>query len=185
MGRISRAQLTGLHHEGDETGGQSQQEKRVTKPGSKSQYSHYDLMRMLSGEIGNQHHVGACRGAECPCVAPHPAHPHAHSALAQAADDLVVAPQCTGSQFLHATIMRPNKQHGKRETRGRIGDLLSRAEPNLTHAACGLKQGSGDPTRIVGGEEGNYRRDVFGCADAAQRCTLYHLLFKIASLYAR
>ena len=58
MGRISRAQLAGLHHERDETGGQSQQEKRVTKPGSKIQYSHYDLMWLLPGEIGNQHHIG-------------------------------------------------------------------------------------------------------------------------------
>ena len=59
MGGISRAQLSRLHHEGDETGSQSQQEKRVTKPASKIQYSHYDLMRLLSRKIGNQHHIGA------------------------------------------------------------------------------------------------------------------------------
>ncbi len=58
MGGVGAAQLTGLHHEGDQTGGQSQQEKWITEPASKIQYSHYGLMRLLPGKIGNQHHIG-------------------------------------------------------------------------------------------------------------------------------
>ena len=74
MGGVGGAQLTGLHHEGDETGGQGQQEKRVTKPASKIQYSHYDLMRLLPGEIGwppegDHAKAGWARGGQ-PCSGP-------------------------------------------------------------------------------------------------------------------
>jgi hypothetical protein len=62
-------------------------------------------MRLLPGEIGNQ--VLSLID-------------HAHPALAQAANDPVMATKRTGSQFLHPTMMQPRAQHGKRETRARF-----------------------------------------------------------------
>ena len=38
MGGVCGAQLTGLHHEGNETGGQGQEEKWIAEPVSEIQY---------------------------------------------------------------------------------------------------------------------------------------------------
>jgi hypothetical protein len=59
MSGVSRAQLAGLHYEGNQTGGQGQEEKRVTEAKSKIQYSHYDLTRPLADGVGDQNHAGA------------------------------------------------------------------------------------------------------------------------------
>src|ERR1700733_2100212 len=42
---------------------------------------------------------------------------NAHPAPAQATGHPIVAKQCTGAQFLHATIMQPRTSRGKCQTR--------------------------------------------------------------------
>ena len=53
MGCVGRAQLSRLHHEGDQTSSQGKEEKRVTEPAVKIHYSHYDLMRLPAREIAS------------------------------------------------------------------------------------------------------------------------------------